>query len=694
MSVITKELELGGKTLEFQFGKVARQADGAVVVKCGDTVVLVTAVASKESREELSFLPLTIEVVERMYAAGKIPGGFIKREGRPSERSILTARLIDRPLRPLFPEGFRNEVQIIATILSVDQINAPDIFALNGASIALAVSDITTEKIVAGVRVGRVDGRWTINPTFQELEHSELNLVVAGTKDSIVMVEAGAREVDEETMLQALEEGHKAIKKLVGFIEEIRDEIGKDKREFSLVGVNAEIEAETRKIATERIKKELCNSDKLAREEAIKTTKEAVLNELLTLFPEKEKDIKNVLKKIEKEEVRTMILNEGTRPDGRKVDEIRPISCEVGALPRQHGTGLFTRGQTQVLSVLTLGTVGEVQRLDGLEIEESKRFLHQYNFPPYSTGEVWRLMGPKRREIGHGALAERALLPMIPDESEFPYAIRIVSEVFESNGSSSMASVCGSSLALMDAGVPVKAMVSGIAMGLVKEGDKAAVLSDIQGVEDALGDMDFKVAGTSNGITALQMDMKASGVAADILRKALEQAKEGRLFILNKMISVISTPRDELSEFAPRIITVKVKTDKIREIIGPGGKMIRSIIDESGANIDIEDDGTVYISSIDRESGEKAQQMIELIVKEVKAGDVYMGTVKKIMNFGAFVEVLPGKDGLVHISKLAKERVPSVEDVVKVGDKILVKVTEIDKMGRINLSAIDVEEGK
>jgi len=694
MSVITKELELGGKTVEFQFGKVARQADGAVVVRCGDTVVLVTAVASKESREELSFLPLTIEVVERMYAAGKIPGGFIKREGRPSERSVLTARLIDRPLRPLFPEGFRNEVQIIATVLSVDQINAPDIFALNGASIALAISDITTEKIVAGVRVGRVDGRWVINPTFQELEHSGLDLIVAGTKDSIVMVEAGAKEVDEEVMLQALEEGHKAIKKLVGFIEEIRDEIGKDKREFSLVKATAEVEAETRQKATEGIKKALCNPDKLAREEAVKTAKEAVLSELLTLFPEKEKDIKNVLKKIEKEEVRTMILNEGIRPDGRKLDEIRSISCEVGALPRQHGTGLFTRGQTQVLSVLTLGTVGEVQRLDGLEIEESKRFLHQYNFPPYSTGETWRLMGPKRREIGHGALAERALLPMIPDESEFPYTIRIVSEVLESNGSSSMASVCGSSLALMDAGVPVKGMVAGIAMGLVKEGDKAEVLSDIQGVEDALGDMDFKVAGTSNGITALQMDMKASGVAADILRKALEQAKEGRLFILDKMFSVISTHRDELSAFAPRIITIKIKPDKIREVIGPGGKMIRSIIEESGANIDIEDDGTVYVSSVDRESGEKAQQMIELIVKEVKAGDVYMGTVKKIMNFGAFVEILPGKDGLVHISKLAKERVPSVEDVVKVGDKILVKVTEIDKMGRINLSAIDVEEVK
>lgn len=694
MSVITKELDLGGKTLEFQFGKVARQADGAVVVRCGDTVVLVTVVASKESREGLDFLPLTVEVVERMYAAGKIPGGFIKREGRPSERSVLTARLIDRPLRPLFPEGFRNEVQIIATVLSVDQVNAPDIFALNGASIALAISDITTEKIVAGVRVGQVDGRWVINPTFQELEHSRLDLIVAGTKDSIVMVEAGAKEVDEEVMLQALEEGHKAIKKLVGFIEEIRDELGKDKREFSLVKATDEVEAETRQKATEGIKKALCNPDKLAREEAIKTAKEAMLSELLTLFPEKEKDIKNVLKKIEKEEVRTMILNEGIRPDGRKLDEIRSISCEVGALPRQHGTGLFTRGQTQVLSVLTLGTVGEVQRLDGLEIEESKRFLHQYNFPPYSTGETWRLMGPKRREIGHGALAERALLPMIPDESEFPYTIRIVSEVLESNGSSSMASVCGSSLALMDAGVPVKAMVAGIAMGLVKEGNKAEVLSDIQGVEDALGDMDFKVAGTSNGITALQMDMKASGVAADILRKALEQAKEGRLFILDKMFSVISTHRDELSAFAPRIITIKIKPDKIREVIGPGGKMIRSIIEESGANIDIEDDGTVYVSSVDRESGEKAQQMIELIVKEVKAGDVYMGTVKKIMNFGAFVEILPGKDGLVHISKLAKERVPSVEDVVKVGDKILVKVTEIDKMGRINLSAIDVEEGK
>ncbi|MDO8885442.1 polyribonucleotide nucleotidyltransferase [Candidatus Oleimmundimicrobium sp.] len=694
MNIVEKELNVGGRVFEFQFGKVARQADGSVLVQCGDTIVLVTAVASKEPLEGLNFLPLTIDVVEKMYAAGKIPGGFIKREGRPSERSILTARLIDRPIRPLFPEGFRNEIQIIATILSVDNVNPPDVLALNGASIALAISDIPVEKIIAAVRVGRVDGNWRINPTFQELGKSKLNLIVAGSKDSIVMVEAGAEEVDEETVLQALEEGHKAIKQFIKFIEEIQRELGKKKREIPLFNVTGEIETKAREEITEKIKEALINSDKLAREEAITSVKKDALEKVLDMFPDKEKDIKSVFKKIEKEEVRKMILDKGIRPDGRELDEIRPISCEAGVLPRAHGSGLFTRGQTQALTVLTLGTVSEVQRLDGLEIEESKRFLHHYNFPPFCTGEIWRLMGPKRREIGHGALVEKAILPVLPNELDFPYAIRLVSEVLESNGSSSMASVCGSTLALMDAGVPINASVAGVAMGLVKEDDKVAVLTDIQGVEDALGDMDFKVAGTSNGVTALQMDMKVSGVDTAILKKALEQAKKGRLFILDKMISVISEPREELSKFAPRIITMKIKQEKIREVIGSGGKVIRGIIEETGANIDIEDDGTIYISSIDGESGEKARQIIELLVKEIKAGEVYMGTVVRIMNFGAFVEILPGKDGLVHISKLAKERIASVEDVVKVGDKILVKVIEIDKLGRINLSAIDVEENK
>ncbi len=694
MNVVEKELLLGGKPINFQFGKVARQADGSVVVQSGDTIVLVTVVASKEPVKGLNFLPLTVEVVERMYAAGKIPGGFIKREGRPSERSILNARLIDRPIRPLFPDGFRNEIQIIATVLSVDQVNPPDVLALNGALIALAISDIPFKKNIAAVRVGRVDGSWRINPTLQELKESEVDLVLAGSKESIVMVESGAKEVDEKIMLQTLEEGHRAIKQFIDFIEGIQKELGKDKREISLSEIDSEIEVKVREDATKKIREGLHNPDKLAREEAISAIKEATMEKGQALFPEGENDIKSVLKKIEKEEVRKMILEEEIRPDGRRPDEIRPISCEVGVLPRTHGTGLFTRGQTQALTVLTLGTVSEVQRLDGLGIEDSKRFLHHYNFPPFSTGEIWRLIGPKRREIGHGALAEKAILTVIPDELEFPYTIRLVSEVLESNGSSSMASICGSTLALMDAGVPISAPVAGIAMGLVKEEDKVAILTDIQGVEDALGDMDFKVAGTSNGITALQMDMKVAGVDTETLRKALEQAKQGRLFILDKMLSVIAEPREKLSEFAPRIITIKINPEKIRNVIGAGGKIIRGIIDETGAAIDIEDDGTIYISSVDGESGEKAQQIIELLVKDVVAGDVYMGTVKKIMNFGAFVEVLPGKEGLVHISKLAKQRVPSVEDVVKVGDKILVKVVEIDKLGRINLSAIDVEEKK
>ncbi|HDP69207.1 MAG TPA: polyribonucleotide nucleotidyltransferase [Actinobacteria bacterium] len=695
MNVVTKELELGGKTMSFQFNKVARQADGSVLVRCGDTIVLVTVVASKEPIEGLDFLPLTVEVVEKMYAAGKIPGGFIKREGRPSDRSVLTARLIDRPVRPLFPEGFRNEIQIIATILSVDQLNSPDILALNGASIALAISDIPFQKTIAAVRVGRVDGRWVINPDSQELGYSELDLVVAGNIDSIIMVEAGAGGVDEKVILEALAEGHKAIKELIGFIEGVKSELGKAKREIPLAEVDPKIDDAIRKRKIEQdLAKALRGSDKLTREKAVADVKEKVMNELLNEFSEDKKDIKKVLKKIEKEVVRKMILNEKVRPDGRGLDEIRSISCEVGFLPRAHGSGLFTRGQTQALSVLTLGTISEVQRLDGLESEESKRFLHHYNFPPFSTGEIWRLMSPKRREIGHGALAEKALSSVIPDEAEFPYTIRIVSEVLESNGSSSMASICGSTLALMDAGVPISAPVAGIAMGLVKEDDNVAVLADIQGAEDALGDMDFKVAGTSMGITALQMDMKVGGVDINILKEALEQAKKGRLFILDKMQSIISEPREKLSKFAPRIITMKINVDKIRNVIGPGGKTIRGIVDETGAKIDIEDDGTIFISSIDSESGEKAQKIVELLVKEVKVGEVYMGTVTKTMNFGAFVEILPGKEGLVHISKLAKTRVPTVEDVVNVGDKILVKVVEVDKLGRTNLSAIDVEEGK
>ncbi|MDI6799276.1 MAG: polyribonucleotide nucleotidyltransferase [Actinomycetota bacterium] len=694
MDLISREISSGDKSIEFQFGKIARQADGAVYARMGDSIVLVTVAGSKEPMLGLDFFPLTVEVVDKMYAAGKIPGGFIKREGRPSEKSILTARLIDRPIRPLFPDGFRNEIQIIVSTLSVDMVNPSDILALNAASMALAISDIPVEKMVAAVRMGRLDGEWIINPTLQDSLLSDLDLIVAGSSDSIIMVEAGANEVDEELMIEALSRAHEAIRSMIASMEEIAKEIGKPKREIILAEPDSELKEKVISIATSRIREAMGGSDKLAREEAVSVAKKAIMEELLLEYPESEGEIKKLLYSAEKSVVRKMIVDEGIRPDGRTLGEIRPIDCEVAFLPRAHGSGLFTRGQTQVLSVLTLGTASEVQRLDGLDNKESKRYLHHYNFPPFSTGEVWRLGTPKRREVGHGALAERALLSVIPDEIDFPYTIRIVSEVLESNGSSSMASVCGSTLSLMDAGVPIKAPVAGIAMGLVKDGDKAAVLSDIQGVEDALGDMDFKVAGTTKGITALQMDMKATGVHIDVLKSALKQAKDGRLFILDKMLSAISEPRSSLSAYAPRIIAMSINPEKIGEVIGPGGKVIRGIIEATGATIDVKPDGTIYVSSLDGEGGEKAKEMIEALVKEVMPGEIYLGTVVKTTTFGAFVELLPGKDGLVHISKLAKKRIPTVEDVVNVGDKIKVKVVEIDEKGRINLTAIDVEEDK
>ncbi|KYO65760.1 polyribonucleotide nucleotidyltransferase [Thermovenabulum gondwanense] len=682
--------EIAGRTLVFETGKLAQQANGAVLAKYGDTVVLVTATASKEPREGVDFLPLTVDYEERLYAVGKIPGGFIKREGKPSEKAILSARLIDRPLRPLFPKDLRNDIQIIATILSVDQDNTPDVLAINGASLALCISDIPFEGPVGAVSVGLIDGKFVINPTVEQHEKSRLRLVVAGTKDAILMVEAGADEVTEEEMLNAILFGHEEIKKIVAFQEEIIAKIGKPKMEIPPIDIDAEMEKAVRDFATPEIQKAIRIYEKQEREAYLSKITEDTLTHFAEIYPEKEKEISDILYNILKEEVRKMITKEGVRPDGRKSNEIRPISCEVGILPRTHGSGLFTRGQTQVLTVATLGALGDVQILDGLDLEETKRYMHHYNFPPYSTGETRVLRGPGRREIGHGALAERALEPMIPPEEEFPYTIRLVSEVLSSNGSTSMASVCGSTLALMDAGVPIKSPVAGIAMGLIKEEEDFTILSDIQGIEDFLGDMDFKVAGTAKGITAIQMDIKIKGIDAEIMRKALVQAREGRLYILEKMLSVISEPRKELSPYAPRIFSITIDPEKIRDVIGPGGKTINKIISETGVKIDIEDDGRIYVAAPNEKAGEKALEMINRITQDVEVGKVYLGKVLRITNFGAFVEILPGKEGLVHISKLAKGRVKRVEDVVNVGDEILVKVTDIDKQGRINLSHKDV----
>lgn len=681
--------EVAGRKLIIETGKVAQQANGSVVIRYGDTVLLVTATASKEPREGVDFLPLTIDYEERLYAVGKIPGGFIKREGKPSEKAILSARVIDRPLRPLFPKDFRNDVQVVATVLSVDQDNTPDIAAINGASCALCISDIPFDGPVGAVSVGLIDGEYIINPTVAQSEKSRLHLTVAGTKEAVLMVEAGADEVTEEEMLKAILFAHEEIKKLVQFQEEIVKAVGKPKMPVPTIEIDPELERAVREYATDKILKAIRIFDKQEREALIDEINEETLGHFQEIYPEKEKEISDVLYNTLREEVRKMIIYEGIRPDGRTHDEIRPISCEVGVLPRTHGSGLFTRGQTQVLTVATLGAVGDVQILDGLDIEESKRYMHHYNFPPYSTGETRVIRGPGRREIGHGALAERALEPMIPSEEEFPYTIRLVSEVLSSNGSSSMASVCGSTLALMDAGVPLKAPVSGVAMGLIKEDDKVTILTDIQGMEDFLGDMDFKVAGTAKGITAIQMDIKIKGIDEEILKNALQRAKEARLFILDKMLSVIPEPRKELSPYAPRIFTITVDPEKIRDIIGPGGKTINKIIAETNVKIDIEDDGKVYIASPDEKLGKKALEMIEKLTQDVEVGRIYLGKISRTTNFGAFAEILPGKEGLIHISKLSNKRVRRVEDVVKVGDEILVKVTDIDKQGRINLSHKD-----
>lgn len=680
------QMQLGGRTLVVETGKMAKQASGSALIRYGDTVVLVAATASAEPRQGIDFFPLTVDYEERLYSVGKIPGGFIKREGRPSENAILSGRLIDRPIRPLFPEGFRNDVQVVATVLSVDQDNPPEIPAMIGASCALSLSDVPFDGPVGGVRIGIIDGQFIVNPTVAQQALSDLNLVVAGTKDAVLMVEAGANELPEATILEAISFGHEVIRDIVAFQEKIVAEIGKPKRNMPIYNVPADINIAVREFITEKLKIAVSNSDKLEREENIKLVKTETAQHFAEIYPDNPKEIAYVMQKVLKEIVRKMITVDKIRPDGRGLEEVRPITCEVGILPRTHGSGLFTRGQTQILTVTTLGAIGDEQILDGLGVEESKRYMHHYNFPAYSVGETKPSRGPGRREIGHGALAERALVPVIPSETEFPYTLRLVSEVLESNGSSSMGSVCGSTLSLMDAGVPIKAPVSGVAMGLVKEGDHFTILTDIQGMEDALGDMDFKVAGTTKGVTAIQMDIKIAGISKEILDTALQQAKRGRMHILGKMLDVMKEPRTELSPYAPRIITMEIDPDKIRDVIGPGGKTIKKIIEETGVSIDIEDDGKVFIAAVDMQAGEKAMRIIETLVRDVEVGGVYSGKVTRLMNFGAFVEILPGKEGLVHISQLARERVAKVEDVVKVGDEILVKVTEIDRQGRVNLS--------
>ncbi|MBE3579288.1 MAG: polyribonucleotide nucleotidyltransferase [Caldanaerobacter subterraneus] len=685
----TFEMELAGRKLVVQTGKVAQQANGAAWVKYGDTVVLVTACASKEPREGIDFFPLTVEYEERLYSIGKIPGGFIKREGKPSEKAILSARLIDRPIRPLFPEGYRNDVQVIATVLSVDPDAQPEIVAMIGSSVALSISDIPFNGPTGSVAVGLVDGKFVINPTYEQREKSLMHLVVSGTKDAIVMVEAGAKEVPEETILDAIMYAHQYIKQIVEFIEGIVKEVGVPKAEVVLYEIDKELEEKVRAYATEKIYNALRTPEKKERNDNLDKVEQEVLEHFKDEYPDNLADIDEVLYKIMKEQMRKMIKEEKIRVDGRGLDDIRPIWCEVGVLPRTHGSAIFTRGQTQVLTVATLGAIGDIQILEGIGDEEFKRYMHHYNFPPYSVGEVRPLRGPGRREIGHGALAERALEPVIPSEEEFPYTIRLVSEVLSSNGSTSQASVCGSTLALMDAGVPIKAPVAGIAMGLIKEEDEVLILTDIQGIEDFLGDMDFKVAGTEKGVTAIQMDIKIPGIDRDILQMALEKARKARLYVLQKMLEVIKEPRKELSKYAPRVVRMVVNPEKIRDIIGPAGKTITKIISETGVKIDIEEDGRLYITAPNLEAGERAKQMIEAITKDIEVGGIYLGKVLRIAPFGAFVEIAPGKEGLVHISNLSKKRVRRVEDVVKVGDNILVKVTEIDKLGRIVLSRKD-----
>ncbi|PWW06446.1 polyribonucleotide nucleotidyltransferase [Paenibacillus cellulosilyticus] len=682
------EMSLGGRPLVLETGRLAKQANAAVTVRYGETVVLCTVTASSEPKD-LDFFPLTVNYEEKLYAVGKIPGGFIKREGRPSEKAILSSRLTDRPIRPLFPEGFRNDVQIVNLVMSVDQDCSPEIAAMIGTSAALSISDVPFNGPIGGVVVGRIDGQFIINPTVEQEAASDIFVVVSGTRDAIMMVEAEANEVPESVMLEAIMFGHDEIRNIVATIEELQSIAGKDKMEVKLHAVDGTVNEAVRAYASERLNEAIRIPEKHARQEAIDAINVetvAHFNEVYAETPEFMDDVKEVLYDIVKEEVRRLITHDKIRPDGRALNEIRPIECDTSLLPRTHGSGLFTRGQTQALSICTLGALGDVQILDGISPEESKRFMHHYNFPPFSVGEARPLRAPGRREIGHGALGERALSKVIPPESEFPYTIRLVSEVLESNGSTSQASICASTLAMMDAGVPIKAPVAGIAMGLIKDGDHFSILSDIQGMEDHLGDMDFKVAGTAAGVTAIQMDIKIDGIDRAILTQALDQAREGRMHILGKMLEVINEPRKNLSKYAPKIMTLRINPDKIRDVIGAGGKIINKIIEETGVKIDIEQDGMVYIASSNEEMNQKARSIIEGIVREVVVGEIYLGTVKRIEKFGAFVEILPNKDGLVHISQVSTERIAKIEDVLKIGDQITVKVTEIDQQGRINLS--------
>ena len=689
----TFKTAIGGRLLQLEIGKVCEQANGQVMVRYGESVVSVTACASKEPRPDIDFFPLSCDYEERMYAAGKIPGGFIKREGRPSERAILNSRLMDRPLRPLFPKGYFNDVVVVATVMSVDPDCETDVMAMIGSSVALAVSDIPWDGPTGSVRVGMVDGEFIINPTLEQREKSVMNLTVAGTKEAIMMVEAGAEEVPESTMLDAILFVHEEIKKIVEFIDDIVAEVGKPKQEVELYKIPEEIDEAVRAYAVDKMKAAIKTEDKQERLDNMDAVEVETKEHFADIYPENEADIANVLYNITKENVRSMILDEGIRPDNRKLNEIRPIWCETSLLPRVHGSGLFKRGQTQVMSACTLAPLSEAQTIDGITEQTEKLYMHHYNFPAYSVGEARPPRSPGRREIGHGALAERALLPVLPSPEEFPYAIRVVSEVLSSNGSTSMGSTCGSCLALMDAGVPIKRPVAGIAMGLIERveedgSSKMAILSDIQGMEDFLGDMDFKVTGTEVGVTAIQMDIKVHGLSREILEKALEQAREGRMYIMDQMLEEIPEPRPELSKYAPRSLTMRIDPDKIRIVIGPGGKTINKIVEDTGVKIDISEDdpGLVSIYSTDMESADEARRQIELLTKDVEVGEVYEGTVQRIMPFGAFIEILPGKEGLLHISKMAKHRVEKVEDVMNIGDVVKVKVTEIDSQNRINLS--------
>lgn len=688
---------VGGRLMELEIGKVARQANGQCWVKYGDSVVSVTATASKEPRPDIDFFPLSCDYEEKMYSAGKIPGGFLKREGRPSEHAILSSRLMDRPLRPLFPKGYRNDVVVVATVMSVDPDCPTEIMAMIGSSVALATSDIPWDGPTASVQVGLVDDRFVINPTLAQREVSKMNLTVSGTKEAIMMVEAGADEVSEKTMLDAIMFAHEEIKNIVEFIDAVVAEVGVTKQSFEPPVVPAELEEEVKAFAEEKFDAAIRIKDKKGRENAMDEVETLTHEYFVEKMSEEEyeenaKLISDALYTVKKTKVRNMILDEGVRPDHRALKEIRPIWCETGLLPRAHGSGLFTRGQTQVLSACALAPVSEAQIIDGITEQTEKRYIHHYNFPPYSVGEARPSRSPGRREIGHGALAERALLPVLPSVEEFPYAIRVVSDVLESNGSSSMASTCGSTMALMDAGVPIKKPVSGIAMGLIERVEedgtsKMAILSDIQGMEDFLGDMDFKVTGTKDGITAIQMDIKVHGLSREILEEALEQAREGRMYIMDKIFEEISEPRPELSKYAPRYVSMRIDPDKIRLVIGPGGKTINKIVEETGAKIDIseEDPGLIMIYSASQEGADAAKAQIEFLTKDVEVGETYMGKVMRIMSFGAFIEILPGKEGLLHISKMAKRRIDKVEDVMNIGDEVEVKVTEIDSQNRINL---------